>query len=71
MSILPSRENKTPPGGVCHDLWGAEFIGSPCHNRQVKYLKKYISDVLIFSYWFFFHLTMITLNVLIKNYNVR
>lgn len=35
MSILHGRENKTPPGGVCHDLWGAEFIGSPCHNRQV------------------------------------
>lgn len=39
MSQLPSKENKTPPGGVCHDLWGAEFLGSPCHNRQVKYLK--------------------------------
>ncbi|XP_025419265.1 microtubule-associated protein Jupiter-like isoform X2 [Sipha flava] len=30
------RENKTPPGGVCHDLWGAEFLGSPCHNRVLK-----------------------------------
>lgn len=36
MSKLSSKENKTPPGGVCHDLWGAEFIGSPCHNRQVN-----------------------------------
>lgn len=39
MFELHSKENKTPPGGVCHDLWGAEFLGSPCHNRQVKYLK--------------------------------
>lgn len=36
MSNSHSKENKTPPGGVCHDLWGAEFLGSPCHNRQVK-----------------------------------
>ncbi|XP_050428526.1 microtubule-associated protein Jupiter-like isoform X1 [Adelges cooleyi] len=36
MSILNSKVNKTPPGGVCHDLWGAEFIGSPCHNRVLK-----------------------------------
>jgi len=28
-----------PPGGVCHDLWGAEFVGSPCHNRQVEHWK--------------------------------
>lgn len=28
-----------PPGGVCHDLWGAEFVGSPCHNRQVELWK--------------------------------
>ncbi|KAF0771160.1 Uncharacterized protein FWK35_00006573 [Aphis craccivora] len=33
------RENKMPPGGVCHDLWGAEFVGSPCHNRQVEHWK--------------------------------
>ncbi|VVC31793.1 Hypothetical protein CINCED_3A006587 [Cinara cedri] len=31
-----SKENKTPPGGACHDLWGAEFLGSPCHNRVLK-----------------------------------
>lgn len=39
MSKLSIRENRTPPGGVCHDLWGAEFVGSPCHNRQVKHSK--------------------------------
>ncbi|XP_066999082.1 microtubule-associated protein Jupiter isoform X5 [Anabrus simplex] len=25
-----------PPGGDSHDLWGAEFKGSPCHNRVLK-----------------------------------
>lgn len=42
MSKLPSGVNKTPPGGVCHDLWGAEFSGSPCHNRQVKLVETLI-----------------------------
>jgi len=40
MSKLSSKENRTPPGGVCHDLWGAAFVGSPCHNRQVINLTK-------------------------------
>lgn len=43
MSKLHSKENKTPPGGVCHDLWGAEFLGSPCHNRQVKKQCSYVT----------------------------
>lgn len=25
-----------PPGGDCHDLFGASFNGSPCHNRVLK-----------------------------------
>nr|XP_018911320.1 PREDICTED: microtubule-associated protein Jupiter isoform X1 [Bemisia tabaci] len=25
-----------PPGGYCHDLFGASFNGSPCHNRVLK-----------------------------------
>ncbi|KAJ1527637.1 hypothetical protein ONE63_007599 [Megalurothrips usitatus] len=25
-----------PPGGECSDLWGAEFKGSPCHQRVLK-----------------------------------
>lgn len=25
-----------PPGGDCHDLFGAEFKGSPCHLRVLK-----------------------------------
>lgn len=49
MSQLPSKEIKTPPGGVCHDLWGAEFLGSPCHNRQVKYFKNASSIYEVFS----------------------
>ncbi|XP_033607973.1 microtubule-associated protein Jupiter isoform X2 [Cryptotermes secundus] len=27
---------KQPPGGQCHDLFGAEFKGSPCHHRVLK-----------------------------------
>ncbi|XP_021927020.1 microtubule-associated protein Jupiter-like isoform X2 [Zootermopsis nevadensis] len=27
---------KQPPGGDCHDLFGAEFKGSPCHHRVLK-----------------------------------
>ncbi|XP_069681028.1 microtubule-associated protein Jupiter isoform X2 [Periplaneta americana] len=31
-----SRTMKQPPGGDCHDLFGAEFKGSPCHHRVLK-----------------------------------
>lgn len=50
MSKLPSRENKTPPGGVCHDLWGAEFLGSPCHNRQVIFFQSIHSILNLTTY---------------------
>ncbi|XP_023710585.1 microtubule-associated protein Jupiter isoform X5 [Cryptotermes secundus] len=30
------RIMKQPPGGQCHDLFGAEFKGSPCHHRVLK-----------------------------------
>ncbi|XP_069681034.1 microtubule-associated protein Jupiter isoform X7 [Periplaneta americana] len=37
-AMLPGFKQtmKQPPGGDCHDLFGAEFKGSPCHHRVLK-----------------------------------
>ncbi|XP_021927026.1 microtubule-associated protein Jupiter-like isoform X8 [Zootermopsis nevadensis] len=36
MNFSGNRIVKQPPGGDCHDLFGAEFKGSPCHHRVLK-----------------------------------
>ncbi len=42
MSTNCERRSLKSPGGDSHDLFGAEFIGSPCHHRQViTILKKF------------------------------
>ncbi|XP_065199968.1 uncharacterized protein Jupiter isoform X3 [Planococcus citri] len=36
MSVNCEKRTFKSPGGDCHDLFGAEFIGSPCHHRVLK-----------------------------------